>query len=197
MRKILVFILAIVIGTQGVFAFSLFGNKSKKTSPSALEGKGYAGTLPNVTKKFTTTEPSDAKPTYEKTDTFHSSNEIKPVPRDNPAFVNIILKSDKTSQYINDINEFLPVVEKVYNSIENGEDVQRFVACVFFLNQNADYLREKYEGKPESNYVSFRKMLELSFHAKAVSALRAEAVRYNSYLAYSGAGYIYDPNNIS
>ncbi len=33
---------------------------------------------------------------------FNSENELKPIPRENPAFVNIILKSEKTTQYVND-----------------------------------------------------------------------------------------------
>jgi hypothetical protein len=39
--------------------------------------------------------------------------------------------------------------------------------------------------------------MELNTHAKSVALLRSEALKYNPYLAYSGAGYIYDPNNIN
>ena len=38
--------------------------------------------------------------------------------------------------------------------------------------------------------------MELNLHAQSVSLLRAEAEKYNPYLAYSGAGYIYNNNNI-
>jgi hypothetical protein len=164
---------------------------------SELEGKGYVGKLPDISKSFVTTEPQNAKPVYEKTEEFHSAGQIKPVPRDNPAFVNIILKTDKTSPYLNDLNDILPVIEKIYSSIEDGEDLQKFVARVYFFNKTADYLRDKYDGKPESSYISFKKLMELNMHAKSVSLLRAEAAKYNPYLAYSGAGYIYDTNNIN
>lgn len=167
-----------------------------KKAVEAFDGKGYVGTLPDLSKSFKTTEPATAKPLYESTEKFHSANQVKPAPRDNPAFVNIILKTDKTSPYLNDLNAILPVIEKIYNCIENKEDTQKFVACTYFFNRTADYLREKYDGKPESHYISFKKLMALSTHTQSVALLRAEALKYNPYLAYSGAGYIYDPNNI-
>ena len=121
---------------------------------------------------------------------------MKPIPREDPAFVNIILKSDKTSEYINDLNEMIPVLEKILDSIEEHEPVQRFVARVYFLNKNVEYLRDKYAEKPESTFVSFQRLQEVSNHAQTVSNLRTEAEKYKPYLAYGGAGYIYNSNNI-
>lgn len=161
------------------------------------EGKGYVGTLPDITKSFASNEPKSTKPIFEQVENFHSAKQIKPVPRDNPTFVNIILKKDKTTQYVNDINEFIPMLEKIYDSIENKESVQLFNARVFYFNKNADHLRTKYHEKPEEEYISFKKLMEISTHTKSIALLRAEAEKYNPYLAYSGAGYIYDPNNIS
>lgn len=160
------------------------------------DGMGYVGTLPDVTKSFTPSEPKSTKPVFEQVQNFHSANQVKPVPRDNPTFVNIIMKKDKTTQYINDLNEFIPMLEKIYDSIEDKENVQLFNAKVYFFNKNADYLRSKYIDKPEGEYISFKKLMEVSTHAKSVALLRSEAQKFNPYLAYGGAGYIYDPNNI-
>ena len=192
MRKLVILTIALALGITPCFAWGW----GKKNNTQKIEGKGYVGTLPNVSKNFTTSEPKEAKPVFQGSKEFNSANEIKPVPRDNPAFVNIILKKDKTSEYINDINEIIPMLEKVYDIIENQENVQRFVASVYFLNKNCEFLRNKYLDKPESNYVSFQKLMELNLHAQSVSLLRAEAEKYNPYLAYSGAGYIYNNNNI-
>lgn len=159
-------------------------------------GKGYVGTLPDVTKSYVPSEPKSTKPIIQQVKDFNSANEVKPIPRDNPSFVNIILKQDKTSQYVNDLNEFIPMLEKIYDSIEDKENVQLFNAKVYFFNKNADYLRSKYIEKPEGEYISFKKLMELSTHAKSIALLRSEAQKYNPYLAYGGAGYIYDPNNI-
>ena len=177
-------------------AFFCLPVKKKKKNP-AFDGMGYVGTLPDLTRQYQPTEPKSTKPVIEQVENFHSSDQVKPIPRDNPAFVNIILKQDKTTRYVNDINEFIPMLEKIYDSIEDGENVQLFNAKVYFFNKNADYLRDKYVEKPEGEYISFKKLMELSTHAKSIALLRAEAQKYNPYLAYSGAGYIYDPDNIT
>lgn len=174
------------------FCLPVYGAKNP-----AFDGMGYVGTLPDLTRQYQPTEPKSTKPVIEQVENFHSSDQVKPIPRDNPAFVNIILKQDKTTRYVNDINEFIPMLEKIYDSIEDGENVQLFNAKVYFFNKNADYLRDKYVEKPEGEYISFKKLMELSTHAKSIALLRSEAQKYNPYLAYSGAGYIYDPDNIN
>ena len=58
-------------------------------------------------------------------------------------------------------------------------------------------MAEKYNGKPESHYVSFVKLQELSSHTKSVATLRQEAEKYKPYLAYTGAGYLYNENVIA
>lgn len=187
MKKFLCAIATIIIFANITYA-------AKK--PNTYEGMGYVGTLPDVTKSFTTAEPKDAAPTFEQVKDFHSSNAIKPAPTENPAFVNIILKTDKTSEYINDLREFVPMLEKILDSIESNENTQRFAARVYYLTTNADYFRDKYANKPEENYVSFKKLMEVALHAKTISQLRTEAHRYTPYLAYQGAGHIYDKTNI-
>ena len=168
-----------------------------KERPESFSGQGYVGTLPDLTRGFEPKEEPKHTPEMIPSKSFNSENEIKPTPRDNPTFVNIILKSEKTSQYINDINEFIPMLESIYDMIENNSNVQVFNAKVYYLNKSAEYLREKYGKKPESQFVSFKRLMELSTHAKSIALLRAEAEKYNPYLAYGSEGYIYNPNNIT
>jgi len=189
MRKLVILTLALIFSTSNDYAF--FGKSEIDT-----DGKGYLGTLPNITKPYEPSEPVESAPIFEKTKQFHSINELKPIPRQDPAFVNIILKQDKTSQYINDLNEFIFMLEKIYDSIENGEDVQKFVASVYFFNKNVEFFRDKYLNKPESYYESYQKIMDVSLRAKTLAQLRAEAEKYKPYLAYSGAGRIYDSENI-
>lgn len=198
MRKLVVLGLILLLSCEAGYAW---GFKKSPASTSAVtesetEGKGYVGTLPDISKSFKTSEPKSAKPMFEKTKDFNSSQEVKPVPRDNPAFVNIMLKTDKTSPYLNDLNEILPQLEKLLVCIENNDNVQKFNAKAYFFNKTVDYLRNKYEGKPESNYISFQKLLELSSHTQSIATLRAEAEKYRPYLAYTGAGYLYNDNVI-
>lgn len=189
--KKLSFILVLILITQGAALSFSYKNQD------IFENQGYVGTLPDITKSFHASEPTQVKPTFEKTKKFNSENDIKPVPRENPAFVNIILKQDKSSPYLNDINEFIGMLERIYDSIEDNENVQLFASRVYFFSKNADYFRDKYTGKPESSYISFQKIMDVSLHANTVSQLRSEAEKYSPYLAYTGAGQIYNENNIT
>lgn len=168
----------------------------KKQPQNFDTSQGYMGTLPDLTKEQKPTEPSVTHPIFDKTKDFNSANEVKPIPDDNPAFVNIILKQDKTSPYITDLREFIDMFEQIYESIDTHENVQRFAARVYFLNKNAEYFRDKYSDKPEGSFISFEKVLEISNHAKNVSELRTEAEKYKLYLTYNGSGSIYSANNI-
>ena len=60
--------------------------------------KGYVGTLPDVTSKFQPSIPTEATPVFEAQDGFDDPDQLKPVPRDNPAFINIILKQGYNRQ---------------------------------------------------------------------------------------------------
>lgn len=165
--------------------------------PDSFSGKGYVGTLPNLTRGFVPIQEKQTTPDINPAKDFNSENEIKPAPRENPAFVNIILKSDKTSQYVNDINEFIPILEKLDDLIDDNSNIQIFNAKVYYFNKNADYLRDKYKNKPESEFVSYKKLLSLSTHAKSIALLRNEALKYNPFLASGNSEYIYNPNNIN
>ncbi len=175
---------------------SCLGAFFKKDKVDADTSRGYVGTLPDLTKEYKPSESGISTPIFDKTSTFHSENSIKPIPRDDPAFVNIILKKDSTSPYIADLQEFIDMLEQIFDSIENGENVQRFAARVYFLNINTDHFKQKYADRPESSYISYEKIIELSERAKAVSQLRTEAEKYKKYLAYSDTGTVYSPNNI-
>lgn len=194
MKKYLLFcilILSTLIIFQGSFCCA------KKARPESFDGKGYVGTLPDLTREYEPQEPKQTTPQMNPAKDFNSEDELKPVPRDNPAFVNMILKPDKTSQYVNDLNEFIPMLEDIYDLIEEESNVQIFNAKVYYFNKNADYFRDKYSGKPESHFVSYKRLMELSLHARSIALLRNEAEKYNPYLAYGDSGYIYNPNSIT
>ena len=167
------------------------------TGQSVLQQKGYLGTLPDILDKFKPTQPAKGTPVFEAEEGFDDPDKLKPVPRDNPAFVNIILKKDKTSTYINAINTIITQVEGLIDSIEKEENVQMFVAKVFTFDFSVGALRKKYDGKPESYYESYTKLMALAMHAKSVAELRKEGAEYNKYLAYQAAGAIYAPDNIN
>ena len=110
--------------------------------------------------------------------------------------MNIILKKDKTSNYIHDINKIIELVECLIDCIENEESVQLFVAKSTNLEFAINGLRKLYEKKPEAYYISYQKLMSLCMHTKAIAELRREGAEYNRYLAYQAAGSAYAPDNI-
>lgn len=192
MRKCKLFYLILILICSIILNSSFCYAKNKQDT----DGQGYLGTLPDLTRNYEVQKEDKAPIEPRPAKDFNSENELKPVPRDNPAFVNIIQKKDKTSQYVSDLNEFIPILENIFDMIENGDSVQVFNAKVYYFNKSVDYFRDKYVNKPESQFVSFKRLMELSMHAKSIALLRSEAEKYNPYLAYGSAGYIYNPNNI-
>ena len=170
---------------------------ANNTTENVLEQKGYTGTLPDILDKFQTTRPEKGTPIFEAEEGFDDPDKLKPVPRENPAFVDIILKKDKTSTYVNDINRIIPQVEGLIDSIENDESVQMFVAKATTFDFSVGALRKKFEGKPESYFISYTKLMSLAMRAKSIAELRKEGAQYSKYLAYQAAGAIYAPDNIN
>ena len=176
---------------------AFFWNKKDKALEKELQGKGYAGTLPNLGDKIEKTKTKVTTPIFESQDGFNNPSDLKPVPKDNPAFINIIQKKDKTSEFTNDAAEIIPMLEKLVDCIDDNENLQLFITKANLLTLNIDNLTEKYNGKPESYYESFRKLQEVNRYVKSIAALRREAVTYQRYLAYSSSGSIYTPDNIN
>lgn len=178
-------------------AEAFFWSKKNKALEKELQGKGYAGTLPRLEENVEKSKTKVTTPIFESQEKFDDPADLKPVPKDNPAFIDIIQKKDKTSQFLNDANEIIPMLEKLVDCIEDNESLQLFITKANLLTLNIDNLTEKYDGKPESYYESFRKLLEVNRYVKSISQLRREAVTYQRYLAYSESGSIYNPENIS
>ena len=204
MKKLFVLVLISALMSPSCYAWGWWGKKDTSTPVSTenvevdSQGRGYVGTLPDISKSFKTTESKISKPVFEETKNFNSSDEIKTIPTENPAFVNIMLKQDKRSPYLNDIyGDILPQLENILLCIDENKSVQIFNAKIFFFNKTVEYLQNKYAGKPESNYTSFAKLLELNTHTKSVANLRREAEKYRPYLAYTGSGYLYNENVIN
>ena len=172
-------------------------HKKDKALEAELQGKGYAGTLPNLKTIFSKKEQKITTPIFESQKGFNDPAELKPVPRTNPSYIDIITKQDRTSTYVVDANELIPLLEKLVDCIEEDGNVQLFVTRANVVTMNLDHLATKYEGQPESFYESFKKLMEINGYLKTLSQLRKEAVIYQRYLAYQSTGSIYNPENIN
>jgi len=194
MKKIFVlFILIILICSQ--FEQSVYAKKQQKVI--VPEGSGYLGTLPNLEERFKKSSDEESIPSFEYEDGFNDPSKIKPIPRDNPSFVNIIMKKDKTSRYVNDLNEIINILEDVQTSIEDKDNIQKFNAKSYYLKENVEYFRDKYKDKAEASYVSFKKLMQVNTHVQAVSQLRVESEIYNPYITADGSGNAFTQNNIN
>ena len=191
------FLICLIILNITLPSYAWFWDKKDKALEAELQGKGYAGTLPNLNKNLELKQKKISTPIFDSKKDFNNPSDLKPVPKDNPAFINIISKKDKTSKYILDANEIIPLIERLVDTIENEESVQLFVTRANVLTMNLDYLIKKYEGEPESYYESFKKLTEINHSAKTLSQLRREAITYQRYLAYQSTGSIYNPDNIN
>lgn len=158
---------------------------------------GYKGELPNVTERFQRFIPQTTRPQFQSVDAFNTSKGFKPVPRDNPTYVNVIVKKEKVSDFANDINELIPIVENVILAIENKESEQIFAARANYLYDNMEVLRKKYIDKPEQYYPAYNAVIAVSNHTKAIVSIRNEALVYSSYLPYQSDGYMYNPAYIN
>ena len=194
MKKFLVCLILLSISLP---SHAFFWNKKDKALEKELQGKGYAGTLPDIGEKIEKSKTKVTTPIFESQKGFDDPSELKPVPKDNPAFINIIQKKDKNSEFVDDANEIIPMLEKLVDCIEDNESLQLFITKANLLTLNIDSLAKKYNGKPESFYESFRKLQEVNRYVKSISLLRKEAVTYQRYLAYSESGSIYNPENIA
>jgi len=154
--------------------------------------------LPDISTQFEylQTTPKATKPIFKTLDEFENVPQYKKVPRENPSYIDIILKKDKTSPYINDLNDVILILEKMQKCIQNHGSVQKFNAIASSIIDHADYMAEKYENRPEKYYISFVKLQSIAAQARAVATLQCESQVYIKYLTYQGEGQIYSKESI-
>lgn len=190
-------ILCLIVLSFALPSHAWWWDKKDKALEAELQGKGYAGKLPELNKNLQPKQQKVTTPIFESQKGFNNPSDLKPVPKDNPAFINIISKKEKTSNYVIDANEIIPILERLVDTIEDESTVQLFVTRANVVTMNLDHLKRKYDGQPESYYESFKKLMEINQYVKSLTQLRQEAVTYQRYLSYQATGSIYNPDNIN
>lgn len=162
-------------------------------------GAGYEGKLPDLeadmaykikTKKVKTTpfaKPKEGQP---------QKQELIKVPRENKEYVDIIIKKDRTSEYVKDIQPVIAVLEKFKNYIEDDVNVQMFNACASSYIDYAYFIQTKYKDRPEKYYASYRAITGIIEDTRTAATLRAEAVAYKKYMPYSAEGQKYSKESL-
>ncbi len=158
-------------------------------------GAGYVGTLPNIEAEFNylkkqSSEKSMAPYTVEQLDKINEER-LKPIPREDDSYVDIIIKKDKTTKYLKDVNHVIIILEKLRKCLNTNQDIQMFNAIVANLIDNVEYIRVEYKDKPESNYLSYNRLLVISQHSREVANFRTQGYATQKYMPYTSDNNIY------
>lgn len=158
-------------------------------------GAGYVGTLPNIEAEFNylkkqSSEKSMAPYTVEQLDKINEER-LKPIPREDDSYVDIIIKKDKTTKYLKDVNHVIIILEKLRKCLNTNQDIQMFNAIVANLIDNVEYIRVEYKDKPESNYLSYSRLLVISQHSREVANFRTQGYATQKYMPYTSDNNIY------
>lgn len=160
-------------------------------------GAGYQGSLPDINAEFEylrKTGPQTSRPLFNHNQ--DTQSKLAPAPRDNKTYIDIILKKEQKTPYIDDINDVIRILEKMQDCILTNGKVQRFNALASYLIDNADFMRTRYKNQPEEHYITFKKIMALSAQARSIASLRCEAEIYIKYLPYQNEGQSYSKENI-
>ena len=163
-------------------------------------GAGYMGTLPDIEAEFQylrqeVSEKTQAPFSVQELDK-QNEKELKPIPRENDDYVDIIVKKDKTSQYMNDVHKIVSILEKLRSCLNNKQDIQKFNAIVSNFIDHVEHLRIEYKDKPEHLFISYSKLIELSNEARDVATFRMQGILNEKYLPYTAQDNIYTKQNL-
>ncbi len=158
-------------------------------------GAGYVGTLPNVEAEFNhlkkqSSEKSMAPYTIEQLDK-QNEQKLKPIPREDDSYVDIIIKKDKTTKYLKDVNQVIIILEKLRKCLNTNQDIQKFNAIVSNLIDNVEYIKAEYRDKPESNYLSYNRLQVVSQQARETANFRTQGYANQKYMPYSSENNAY------
>lgn len=162
-------------------------------------GGGYKGSLPDINQQFEYKRTTNhvTKGIYNTFDETERSPQLKKAPRENKSYIDIILKKDRSSPYLNDLNDIIFILEKMKKCIDTNGSLQKFNAIASSIIDHADYMNEKYAQSPERYYISFAKLQSIAAQARNIATLRCESQVYIKYLTYQGDGQVYSKDSIN
>lgn len=169
-----------------------FSKKNKDKNPKPEEIKGYFGELPDINGDFKykkqTSASSKNNAKIPESEDFEDSN-LKPAPTNDALFLDIIVKKEKASTYVNDIQKTKFALTSLKKCIEEGGNIQRFNGCVNMVDLYAKNLKTKYENKSESLKESYANILSTNYHAKVLGNLLYNANYYAQYVPVNTGEY--------
>jgi len=167
-------------------------NKPKKqkrynslTNKTETVPQGYYGSLPNIEQDF---QYKKAKPPQTSSDVdayipqeMPNDNEFKEAPTKDSLFLDVIVKKEKASNYLNDIQKTKFALNNLKKCIEENGDIQRFNGCVNVIDLYCQNLKTKYQNKSDSLKESYMDILNTNYYAKVLGNLLYDANYYAQY----------------
>ena len=178
---------------KGVLSKLFKSNKPKKqkrynsmTNKYETVPQGYYGSLPNIKGDFQYKDSTPA-PTSSELDAYIPPDKIedeslKQAPYNDPLFLDVIVKKDKQSNYVNDIQKTKLALTNLKKCIEEQGDIQRFNGCVNMVEMYSKNLQNKYQNKSESLKESYIDILNTNYQAKVLGNLLYDANYYSRYV---------------
>ena len=82
-------------------------------------------------------------------------------------------------------------MEKLRRCLNTDRDIQKFNAIVSNFIDNVEYIRIEYKDKPESSYLSYKRLLVLSQEARDAATFRMKGLAIEKYMPYTSGDNIY------
>lgn len=176
--------------------FKNFKKKKKNKDEVDIEQKGYYGTIPDLEQAFKYKQQEAMSAKEKNTKTFEDEDEadFQEAPFDDPLFLDKVIKKEKTSNYINDLQRLRFAINSLKECIEKKEDIRRFNGCVNSIDLYTKALQTKYQNTSDSFRESYINIINLNYKAKVLGNLIYEANYYAQYTSINDSKY--SKNNI-
>ena len=115
-------------------------------------------------------------------------------PLDDPLFLDVIIKKDKNSDYLNDLMKVKETLEKLKECINTNASIQFFNANVNVLDLQTKNLERKYQYTAYAQTNSYYAVRHVNYSAKVLGNLKFDANFYSRYMPLQDS--IYTPQNI-
>ena len=174
--------------------------RNKKTIQAensvTADSKGYAGTLPDLSREFEYLKDIPLPPGSENIYTTDLDEQrLSKIPVQNSKYVEIILRQHNPSEYLLDVREMIMLLEKLKMTINTTKKLQFFNAQTGSLIHQVNYLQEKYHDKEQALRPEYQKMIDFSNKAREIAIVSAQAEIYKKYIPTSETQY--SPSAIS
>ncbi len=170
-----------------------FKDKISKKEETEEAKKGYWGVLPDIENEFkykrqdAISKNKDELKIPSEEDLYDEN--LKKAPYDDALFLDVIVKKEKSSNYLNDIQRIKFALSNLKKCIEEDGDIQRFNACVNVIDLYSKNLKLKYQEKSESLKESYIDILTTNYHAKILGNLLYDSNYYARYIPTSQGKY--------